>query len=231
MRRSRTLRIHVRASVKVLIVDADAKAAATIARLLESNGHVVEIRDAAIRAMGRPDARGIDVIVIESRPPDIDAPAIVTALRKRGVTTPVLIVSAHAGVADRVLGLRAGADDYVTRPFAPDELLARVESLDRRRHHVVSIGELEIDRATGAAARLGKRIDLTTREMALLACLAARDGEVVSRAELLRDVWGAKFDPGTTVLEVQMSRLRQKLGVNAAVIETVRGRGYRLREE
>lgn len=165
--------------------------------------------------------------------PDGDGPAFCESVRQANVLTPILMLTARGEVPDRVAGLRAGADDYLVKPFELEELLARVVALVRRSQQLSSVrlGELVIERLQRRCTVRGVALDLTVREYELLARLAAANGSPVARAALFRDVWRMDFDPGSGVLDVQISRLREKLGKEASRIETVRGVGYRLRTE
>jgi DNA-binding response OmpR family regulator len=165
--------------------------------------------------------------------PGSDGVTVCRTLRERGITTPILMLTARGEVAERVIGLEAGADDYLVKPFELDELLARVRALLRRAsgHARLTVGVVEIDRIARKVSVAGARIDLTAREYALLVFLAENAGEVVPRTTLLVEVWGTAFDPGSNLVEVQVSRLRDKLGEHASIIDTVRGLGYRMRRD
>jgi DNA-binding response OmpR family regulator len=163
--------------------------------------------------------------------PDLNGLEVCRQLRRFGSSVPILMLTARDEVGERVLGLDAGADDYLVKPFEIQELLARINALLRRAqgHAVSSIGALTLDRAGRRVLVDGKALDLTVRELALLLHLAHRVDQVVTRTELLTQVWSIRFDPESNVVEVHMSRLREKLGRRQWMIETVRGRGYRLR--
>jgi two-component system OmpR family response regulator len=169
--------------------------------------------------------------------PYMDGLAVVQALRAQGVTTPILILSALTKVDDRVKGLRAGGDDYLTKPFAFSELLARIEVLQRRSAAgapatVLRVADLEIDLAARRVTRDGRPVNLTAREFRLLEYLMRHAGQVVTRTMLLESVWDLHFDPQTNVIDVHVSRLRQALDLGHArpLIHTVRGSGYVLEE-
>lgn len=216
--------------VKVLVVEDDPALGASLLRVMADEAHEIDLcttgREGAARALsGR-----YDIILLDWMLPDLDGLSVCRSLRGAGYQLPILMLTARSEIADRVLGLRSGADDYLCKPFEVDELLARMDALVRRRTpRVVRLRELEIDLASRRIALGGTQVDLTTREFDLLACLVSNGGNPVSRATLLSAVWGTKVDPGTTVVEVYVSRLREKLGPEADVIETVRGVGYRLR--
>jgi DNA-binding response OmpR family regulator len=165
--------------------------------------------------------------------PGQDGLAVCRELRRRGVVTPILMLTARGHVKERVLGLETGADDYVVKPFEVEELVARIHALARRTVGFARVrcGALEIDRVERLAFLSGRKLTLTARELAVLLRLAVDAGKVVTRTELLGSVWEASFDTGTNLLEVQISRLRDKLGDHAWMIETVRGSGYRLKTE
>jgi DNA-binding response OmpR family regulator len=161
--------------------------------------------------------------------PGMDGVAVCRALRDRGVRTPVLMLTARAEVGERIVGLDAGADDYLTKPFDLGELLARVRALGRRAGSpaVLRLGPLSIEVATRKVTVDGKVIEPTARELALLSYLVQHAGRAVSRSELLQKVWNTSFDPGSNVVEVHVRNLRDKLGEHGKLIETVRGIGYK----
>ena len=178
-----------------------------------------------------------DVIVLDLRLPTMTGVEVLRTLRDRGVSTPVLVLTANDVVESKVQALRTGADDYVTKPFAFEELLARVEALGRRpkviADPVLKISDLEIDTASRDIARNGKKIELTPKEYAVLEYLARNEGRVMSRTLITEYVWGYNFDPGTNIVDVVINRLRKKLdtGSEQKLIHTVRGVGYVLRAE
>jgi two-component system OmpR family response regulator len=179
-----------------------------------------------------------DVIITDRMLPHLDGLAIVQLLRQQGRTTPVLVLSALGTVDDRVKGLRAGGDDYLTKPFAFAELLARVEALLRRKSGPqastqLRVADLELDLLGRRAIRAGKELDLTAREFTLLEYLVRRTGQVVTRTMLLEGVWDLQFDPQTNLVDVHISRLRQAVdkGFDKPLIHTVRGAGYIVRDD
>jgi len=223
-------------AVKILIVEDDAETASYVANGLTEAGHLVDRaadgRDGLFLASGG----SYDVLVVDRMLPQLDGLGLVRALRAAGVRTPALMLTARAGVGDRVEGLEAGADDYLAKPFAFAELLARINALARRpplqaEPTVLRVADLEMDLLKRSVTRAGRRIELQPREFRLLEYLMRRQGEVVTRTMLLEGVWDFHFDPKTSVVETHISRLRAKLdkGFGAELIHTVRGAGYTIR--
>jgi two-component system OmpR family response regulator len=173
----------------------------------------------------------IDIALLDWMLPGKDGVAVCLELRKAGCRVPVLMLTARGELRERVLGLDAGADDYLVKPFEVEEFVARVRALLRRSHanRRVSVGDLELDIESRRVLVAGAPADLTAREFAVMLHLAESVDKIVTRGELLQRVWNIQFDPGSNVVEVQMRRLREKLGAAAWMIETVRGAGYRLR--
>ncbi len=216
------------------MVEDDAKVARLLSRVLQEEGFVVDACTSAADAITLGASLSYDLMVLDWMLPEGSGLDVCRTLRRKGISAPIIMLTARGEVAERVLGLEAGADDYVCKPFHVDELLARVHAVLRRSQGTVSrfaVGPLEIDRTRRAATLRGALLDLTAREFTLLAYLAQRAGQVVSRTELLAHAWEARFDPGSNLVEVHVSRIRDKLGVDAGCIETVRGQGYRLRAE
>jgi two-component system, OmpR family, response regulator len=178
-----------------------------------------------------------DVMIVDRMLPGVDGLTLVETLRKSGNQTPVLFLSALGDVDQRVRGLRAGGDDYLAKPFSFTELLARIESIMRRRgapaerETFLRVGDLELDLLARTVKRAGKPVDLQQREFRLLEFLMRHAGQVVTRTMLLEGVWDYHFDPQTNVIDVHISRLRQKIdkGFDAPLIHTIRGAGYSLR--
>jgi len=178
-----------------------------------------------------------DVIVMDRMLPNMDGLSVVRTLRAEARTTPVLILSALSQVDDRVTGLQAGGDDYLTKPFAFSELTARIDALSRRaapsepETTTLSIGDLTLDILSRTATRAGQEIELQPREYKILEYMMRRAGRVVTRTMLLEGVWDYNFDPQTNVIDVHMSRLRQKIdkGFDTSLLHTVRGAGYMLK--
>jgi two-component system OmpR family response regulator len=223
--------------MKLLLVEDDIEAAAYLKRALSEAGHTVDVantgRDGLMLAAGEP----YDVIVLDRLLPEIDGLAILRTIRAAGVKTPVLLLTALGGIDDRVEGLEAGGDDYLVKPFAFAELLARVNALARRPppqevQTELNVADLKVDLLRRMVTRAGQRIDLQPREYQLLEYLARHAGRVVTRTMLLEGVWEFHFDPKTNIVETHMSRLRGKIdrGHARELIHTVRGAGYVLRE-
>jgi two-component system OmpR family response regulator len=221
--------------VRILIVEDDLEAADAMERGLSEGGH--DCRRAADGEAGLEAARegGFDVMIIDRMMPKMDGVALVETLRREGDQTPVLFLSALGEVHDRVAGLKAGGDDYLVKPYAFSELIARVEALARRRETgsvqtLLRVGDLEMDLIGRAVHRQGKEIDLQPREFQLLEFMMRHAGQSVTRTMLLEKVWEYHFDPQTNVIDVHISRLRSKIdkGFDKAMLQTVRGAGYRL---
>jgi two-component system OmpR family response regulator len=229
--------------MRVLIVEDDAEAAGYLAKGLRESGHTVDVaangRDGLLMAA----AESYDALIVDRMlPGSLDGVSLVRHLRATGSHVPVLFLSALGDVDDRVEGLRAGGDDYLVKPFAFSELLARVEGLGRRRGGggggadggggtTLRVADLELDLLSRRVTRAGRPIDLQPREFRLLEELMRRPGQVMTRTMLLERVWDYSFDPQTNVIDVHISRLRQKIdkGFAHPLIHTVRGAGYSLR--
>lgn len=222
---------------RILCVEDDPMTAEYIAKGLGDAGFEVDIADDGNTGLARASDGSYDAIVLDRMLPGLDGLSIVTALRSGGVTTPVVMLSALASLDERVRGLRAGSDDYLTKPFALTELLARIEAVRRRGTPQaeapptkLSFEDLEVDLLARKVTRAGSRIELQPREFSLLEFLLRHQGQVVTRTMLLERVWDYHFDPGTNVIDVHVSRLRKKLddGSQKSLLHTVRGAGYRL---
>jgi DNA-binding response OmpR family regulator len=200
-------------------------------RVLSEEGYSIDRCGSGADAVTQVRASSYDLVLLDWMIPDLDGIEVCRQIRRSGSTVPILMLTARDQVSERVLGLDAGADDYVVKPFEVEELLARIHALLRRSggHAQLKLGALEIDRAGRRALLSGKPLDLTMREFALLLHLAHRADRIVGKSELLMQVWSIRFDPESNVVEVHISRLRDKLGRHQWMIETVRGRGYRLR--
>ena len=223
----------------VLIIEDDREAAGYMAKGLQESGHNVDVvhdgREGLLMAAGGE----FDALIVDRMLPGLDGLSVVKTLRATGNQTPVLFVSALGDVDERVKGLRSGGDDYLGKPYAFSELLARLESLARRRTTVPPAGpetvlryhDLTLDLLARRVARAGKPIDLQPREFRLLEVLMRHAGQVMTRTMLLEKVWDYRFDPQTNVIDVHISRLRQKVdrGYEHALIHTIRGAGYSLR--
>lgn len=221
--------------MRVLIVEDAGETALYMRRALEEAGHVVDL--ASEGPTGEMMARGgaFDVLVFDRMLPQKDGLSVVSDLRLAGITTPVLFLSALSDVAHRVEGLKAGGDDYLAKPYAASELVARVEALGRRYDGPapstkLKVGGLEMDLLARVVRREGKRIDIQPREFRLLEYLMRHANQVVTRTMLLEKVWDYHFDPQTNVIDVHVSRLRSKIdrGFETPMLHTVRGAGYRL---
>ena len=225
--------------MRILLVEDDAEVARFVVKGLKEAGHAVEHapngRDGLFLAASEP----FDVLVLDRMlPGGVDGVRLVETLRAQGNRTPVLFLSALSAVDERVRGLKAGGDDYLPKPFAFAELLARVEALARRPAvdapaTRLNVGDLEMDLLARSVLRGGKRIDVQPREFRLLEQLLRHAGQVVTRTMLLEKVWDYHFDPQTNVIDVHVSRLRQKLdkGFDKPLIHTVRNAGYMIRAE
>ena len=215
--------------MKILVVEDDVKVGPFLVRVLGEEGYTVELCRTAAEATSL--AKDAALVVLDRMLPDGDGLTVCKSMRDAGLTIPVLVLTARGEVGDRVGGLDAGADDYLIKPFEIDELTARVRALLRRASagHRLQIGALELDRVGHRAWLAGKSLSLTSKEYALLAWLMSKSDKPVSRVELLAQVWETENDPGSNLVEVHVSRLREKLGAHAGLIETVRGAGYRFK--
>ncbi|TKC98311.1 response regulator transcription factor [Polyangium fumosum] len=219
--------------MKVLIVEDDTRVAKFVARVLTEEGYVADVCANGADATQQAQSGMYDLILLDWMLPDVDGLSVCRTLRRAGLATPILMLTARGELRERVLGLETGADDYLVKPFEIEELLARIRALVRRSSAFskLACGDLEVDRMNRRALLRGAALDLTGREYTLLLHLALRVDRVAPKSELLAHVWEMKFDPGTNIVEVHVSRLRDKLGEHAWMIETVRGVGYRLRAE
>jgi DNA-binding response OmpR family regulator len=217
--------------VRVLVVEDERALADAVARGLRREGMAVDVSYDGVEGHEMACVTRYDVAVLDRDLPGMSGDALCADLVASGALTRVLMLTASGTVADRVEGLRLGADDYLPKPFAFDELVARVRALGRRATPlappVLTVGDLVVDPARRAAARGGRSLDLTRKEFGILEVLLAADGAVVSSEELLERVWDANADPFTTTVRVTMMTLRRKLG-DPPVVETVVGSGYRI---
>ena len=222
--------------MKILVVEDEKKAAAYLKKGLTENGFVVDVAPEGEDGLHLARTGAYDLLILDVMLPQRDGWSVITQLRRGGKQTPVLFLTARDGVADRVKGLELGADDYLVKPFAFSELLARVRSILRRgparQPETLRVADLELDLLKHKASRDGKRVDLTPKEFALLALLARRAGEVLSRTLIAEQVWDVNFDSGTNVVDVHVRRLRSKVDdpYGRKLIHTVRGVGYVLEE-
>ena len=221
--------------MKILIVEDDEETANFIAAGLAERGHEPTVAREGREGYERAIAGQFDAVVLDRMLPEIDGLGVVALMRKDGVSTPVLFLTNLSGIDDRVEGLEAGGDDYLVKPFAPEELVARLAALARRPSlgaspTALKAGDLEMDLVARIVRRGGKAIDLQPREFRLLEFLMRSEGRVVTRKMLLEQVWEFHFDPKTNIVETHMSRLRAKIDRNGSpLIQTVRGAGYCLR--
>ncbi|TQV83488.1 response regulator transcription factor [Denitrobaculum tricleocarpae] len=223
--------------MRILIIEDDSETATYVSKGLGEKGYLVDVahdgKDGLVRAIGED----YDLAIVDRMLPELDGLSIVETLRKAEKDTPIIFLSALGGVNDRVKGLRSGGDDYLVKPFAFSELLARVEALLRRpASRVVEtslrVADLEMDLLARQVKRAGQMIELQPREFRLLEYLMRHAEQVVTRTMLLENVWDYHFDPQTNVIDVHISRLRQKIDKNfePALLHTIRGAGYSLRD-
>jgi two-component system OmpR family response regulator len=222
--------------MRVLLIEDDQETTAYVARGLRERGHVVDLAATGRDGLFIATDGGHDVLIVDRMLPGLDGISLVRALRGSGVKAPVLFLTALAGVGDRVRGLEAGGDDYLVKPFAFAELLARINALARRpplsdAPTVLRVCDLEIDLFKRTVLRDGRPVELQPREFQLLEFLMRNTDRVVTRTMLLEAVWDFHFDPKTNIVETHMSRLRSKLAQSGGteLIHTVRGAGYVLR--
>jgi two-component system, OmpR family, response regulator len=222
--------------MRILVVEDDLEAQRYLVNGLKESGHVVDDATDGETGLALALSRPYDVAVVDRMLPKMDGLDVVAEMRRHSNTTPVLFLSALTEVDDRVKGLKAGGDDYLTKPYAFVELLARVDALMRRRTPAavrtrLQVGDLELDLLTRTAERAGSAIDLQPREFRLLEYLMRHASQVVTRTMLLESVWEYHFDPQTNVIDVHISRLRAKIdkGFEAPLLHTVRGAGYMIR--
>jgi two-component system OmpR family response regulator len=222
--------------MKILVIEDDAETAGYILRALSEEGHTTTVVHNGREGLARALADTWDLLIVDRKLPDLDGLAVVQALRRAQHSAAALFLTTLGGVDDRVHGLNAGADDYLVKPFALSELLARVSALGRRAQRapadtVLRIADLEMHLLSRTVLRAAEPIELLPREFRLLEYLLRHAGQVVTRAMLLENVWDVHFDPRTSVVETHISRLRGKidLGNSTALIHTVLGYGYPLR--
>jgi len=221
--------------MRVLVIEDDRDAADYLIKGLRESGYSVDHAPDGREGLSLALSESYDAMVVDRMLPGPDGLSIVEMVRKAGIPTPVLFLSALGDVEDRVSGLKAGGDDYLVKPFAFSELLARLEALLRRsspspENTFLKVGDLEMDLLARKVTRQGKRVYLHPREFRLLEYLMRHAGQVVTRTMLLENVWEYHFDPQTNVIDVHISRLRQKIDkpFETAILQTVRGAGYKL---
>lgn len=222
--------------MRILVIEDDKEVSTYLSKGLKENGHVVDAASNGRDGLFMATTESYDLLIVDRMLPELDGLTLIKTLRGAGKHTPVLILSALGEVDDRVKGLRAGGDDYLVKPFAFAELLARAEILARRNmpttnaesDATLASGEVVVDLLSRKVLRAGKAVDLQPREFRLLAYLMKHKGQVVTRTMLLENVWDYHFDPQTNVIDVHISRLRRKLeqGSETPFIRTVRGAGY-----
>jgi two-component system OmpR family response regulator len=234
---SETIATHYVPGMRILLIEDDRETAAYLSKALREAGHVVDHAPDGESGAAMASDGGYDVLVVDRMLPKRDGLSIVSELRDKGDHTPTLFLSALGQVDDRVAGLRAGGDDYLPKPYAFSELLARVEALGRRPKSgsgetTYRVGDLELDRLGHTVTRGDQTIPLQPREFRLLEYLMKHAGQVVTRTMLLENVWDYHFDPQTNVIDVHVSRLRAKIdkGFREPLLHTVRGAGYMIRD-
>jgi two-component system, OmpR family, response regulator len=222
--------------VHILVVEDDRSIAGFVASGLRQEGHLVDVADNGVDGLALAHSSPYDAAVVDVMLPRLDGLSLVTALRRAAVTTPVLFLSARHTVDDRVKGLQSGGDDYLTKPFAFAELLARVQAITRRGHlslepTELTVADLRLDRLTRRVGRAGTTIELRPREFALLEFLMRHPGRVASKAMIVSHVWDYSFDTGTNAVDVLVYRLRDKIdkAFEPKLLHTVRGVGYVLK--
>jgi len=222
--------------MKILIIEDDRQTAEYLAKGLREQGHVVLVADNGGEGLLRAAGEKYDIMVIDRMLPGIDGLRVVKTVRGAGVKTPILLLTTLGGIDDRVEGLEAGGDDYLVKPFAFVELLARINALARRppmtdAETTLRVADLEMDLLKRTVRRAGSHIDLTPLEFKLLEHLMRNRSRVLTRTMLLEGVWGFHFDPKTSIVETHISRLRSKIdkGFEPELIHTARGSGYVLR--
>jgi two-component system OmpR family response regulator len=223
--------------MRVLVVEDDRETAHFLQKALKESGHAADLAEDGEAGLGLAEEGAYDVLIVDRMLPKCDGLAVIGTLRAEEVRTPALILSALGEVDDRVKGLRAGGDDYLTKPYSFSELLARIEALARRTSPEESntklvVGDLVLDRLSHKVTRSGEAIILQPREFRLLEYLMKHAGQVVTRTMLLENVWDYHFDPQTNVIDVHISRLRSKIDKNfgSPLLHTVRGAGYTIRD-
>jgi two-component system OmpR family response regulator len=218
---------------KLLLIEDDARIVSFIERGLSAEGHVLDVAATGVEGLARGRTRGYALIILDRMLPDMDGVEVCRQLRQERVGSPILVLTARDALGDKIDGLRAGADDYITKPFSFAEFVARIEALLRRsdlqRHEPkLTVADLVLDPTTRAVSRGERAIELTPKEYALLRYMMENAGIVLSRSQILNNNWGYGFDPGTKVVDVFIRYLRKKVdeGEAVALIHTIRGVGY-----
>lgn len=225
--------------MRLLVIEDDEKVLNYITKGMKEAGHAVDTADNGKDGLFMATTEPYDAMIIDRMLPELDGLTIIQTLRGSGNNTPVLILSALGDVDDRVKGLRAGGDDYLVKPFAFSELLARIEVMDRRSSTstgpvttTLTVGDIKLDQLARKVTRGEKTIELQTREFRLLEYLMKHKGQIVTRTMLLEAVWDYHFDPQTNVIDVKISRLRKKIDdKDSKIIKTIRGAGYIIEDE
>ncbi len=218
--------------MKILVVEDDRTVGSYVQRGLEEHGFQTELVDDGMEALRLASGGRYDLLVLDLRLPGMTGLEVVRTLRDRGQTTPILVLTAQDAVDFKVEALRAGADDYVTKPFSFEELLARVEAIGRRPHQlsdrIVTVADLALNTATREVTRGGEQLELTPKEYTVLEYLVRHAGRVMSRTLITEYAWDYHFDPGTNIVDVVINRLRKKVdaGRKTKLLHTVRGVGY-----
>ncbi|MBV1701382.1 MAG: response regulator transcription factor [Hyphomicrobiales bacterium] len=224
--------------MRILLIEDDIEAAAYLVKALRESGHMADHATNGLDGYAMAREGKYDILIVDRMLPKLDGLSLIGGLREQKVETPVMILSALGQVDDRVKGLRAGGDDYLTKPYAFSELLARIEVLARRQRPtdteptLYRVGTLELDRLAHKLTRAGQEIPLQPREFRLIEYLMKHAGQVVTRTMLLENVWDYHFDPQTNVIDVHVSRLRAKIdrGQDTPCLHTIRGAGYMIRD-
>ncbi|MFC4292071.1 response regulator transcription factor [Sphingorhabdus arenilitoris] len=233
--RDLTIGMSEPAALRILYVEDDASSAEELSAVIANHGHVMHWEKNGLSGLRRAASEEFDVILLDRMLPDMDGISIVTRLREAGIETPVLMLSALGRSENRIEGLEAGVDDYLAKPYEPEEIVARIRALHRRSAHkitgsIIIYGNFECHVKARTAFRSNRHIALSPKEFELFKYLMENAGDAVTRDQLLRDVWKMDFDPQTNVVDVNIGRLRRKLeeGFSGPAIETIWGSGYRL---
>ena len=223
---------------RVLVIEDDAQTAQEILSELQRYGFDAEHADTGQKGLQYAMSGGFDIMTVDRMLPDTDGLNVVSALRERGVGLPVLMLSALSDIDERIKGLRSGGDDYLTKPFAPEEMVARIEVLLRRtsvnsQANRLRVSDIELDLIKRTASRDGVELDLLTTEFKLLEYLMRNSGQVVTRTMIFEAVWNYHFDPGTNIIDVHVGRLRKKVDPSGVspLIKTIRGSGFMFSED
>lgn len=219
--------------MKALIAEDDQRLGRFLCRVLTEEGYAADLCTSGTDAVAQAGTGIYQLMLLDWMLPDLDGLSVCREVRKAGLALPIVMLTARGELRERVLGLETGADDYLVKPFEVDELLARIHAVMRRASGPLAlhVGDLMFEPRSRRVMLSGQRLELSSRGYSFLLHLAHRAGKPVSRTELLRQIWDLQFDPGSNLMEVLVSRLRDRLGSHAWMIETIRGFGYRLRQE